>query len=229
MAQMACMVHETSWFAILAFGTTLLPAQDQGRKPAKKPAPQPAPVLVEASESTTFQVGSYLGLGTSAAGVDEHWMAGRWQDVIKIADEMIAKDSDDHQGHALKYLALLELKRDRMLASQAAFRATKDLAASPKAMVEFIHRALYVRPTVREYQTALMALVPLVADAPKVASVRIAHIRALVGCGKVKEAGVMAHILVKDLAGNTDGLLALVEGICDCGTEGGKALGKVAR
>ena len=225
---MVSMVHKGFGFAALAFGTALLPAQEAASKPAGKPR-EKAPVLVETSESITRTIGRYLDLGARATAVDAHWMGGRWQDVVETADDMIATDAKDHHGHALKYLALLELKRDRPLASQAAFRATKDLAASPKAMVEFLNRALYVRPRFNEYQVALMALVPLVAEAPEVASVRAAHIRALVGCGKVKEALITARILVKDLAGSTDDLLALVQGICDCDAKRGKALGVVAR
>lgn len=169
-------------------------------------------VLVESDENVN-QIRAYLGMGEKGAGVDENWMAEGWQDVVKIADGLIAKDKKDHAGHAVKYLALLELKGDRTAATLAAVRALKDLGGNPEALGKFINLALYTQPRVSDYQLALMALVPVVPEARNVASVRIAHIRALAGCGKVKEAVVTNRDIVKDLGGDKEALRALVEGL----------------
>jgi len=206
------------WFAVLFWGALV---------PVQVSAQEGTPALVQAEEVSGNQIRAYLGLGDEASGVDEVWTKSRWQSAVKIADTLIETDKESYGGHAVKYLALLELKGDRMLATQAAVRATKDLAPSPKALGEFINRALYVRPRVNEYQLALMALVPLVPDARNVASVRVAHLRALVGCGKVKEAVATNRDIVKDLSGSAGDLLALVQGICEM--KGGKPLGGIAR
>lgn len=209
------------WLTVL-FGALVLPAQEKaGEARARKP------LLVEPEETSGNGIGAYLGLGDEAAAVEGVWTSTQWQDAVKIADALIEKDREHYGGHALKYLAYLELKGDRMLATQAAVRATKDLAQSPKALGEFINRALYVRPRLNEYQLALMALVPVVPDGRNVASVRVAYLRALVGCGKVKEALATNRDIVKDLAGSREGLLLLAQGICD--TKGGKALKDIAR
>ncbi len=224
----------TIWCSVVLLGALLQPgaasAQDAVSPQdviSAQDAASRSRVLVEAAEVSGNQVCAYLGLQDEAAGVEELWMAGRWRDVVEIADRLIAKNKQHHGGHALKYLALLEIKGDRALATRAAVQATKDLASSPMALGDFINLALYVRPRVYEYQLALMALVPVVPDARKVASVRVAHLRALAGCGKFKEALATNRDIVEDLSGSAEDLLVLARGICEMAQ--GKPLGHMAR
>jgi tetratricopeptide (TPR) repeat protein len=71
-----------------------------------------------------------------------------------------------------------------------------------------------------------MTLVPLVRDHKHDAMIRVAHLRALMGCGKVKEAVITNKDIVKDLSDDHDGLLLLADSICDMA--GARSLAGVA-
>lgn len=160
--------------------------------------------------------------------LESAWIAQKHEEVERIAGAMLGKDPMDFRGYALQYLAQLELKRDRRQATKVAVNAIKALGRHPRAMAEFILSALLVNPTLNEYQMSLMAIVPLVPDNKSVAVVRSAHLCALLGCGKRREAVIVHRGVVADLrkASATD-LLTLVERICD--SPGGEEMSAVAR
>ena len=164
--------------------------------------------------------------GRQVADINNAWLASQWREVVGLADGLIEDNLHDSRGHSLKYLAQLELKKDRVLATQTAVRATKILGRNPVQLANFITRGLYSNPRINEYQIALMALVPVVADAPKVATVRIAHLRAMMAVGKVKEARLTNKSIVDDIGQDIDGLLELVQSICDM--KRGRSLASIA-
>lgn len=196
--------------------------------PAQEKVPKPVLVLVEIDESTSNRVSLRLRLDPErSTEIDIAWMNNKWAVVGKHADDMIADAEKKHRGYALKYLALLELKKDRKLANRVAVQATKNLGGEPRELAAFVNKALYADPTAVEYQLALMATTPLIADSREIVSVRIAHLCALVGCGKVREAMVTNRTIVDDLSGKKEDLIALATAICD--VHGGRALGAIAR
>ena len=134
------------------------------------------------------------------------WRQKKWEPAVAIADEMVEANKHDHRGYALKYLALLEIKQKRQEARQYAVRATRALAEHPLELVGFIEKALYSDPERQEYQIALMALVPVLPTAKRVARIRIAHLRAIDGCSTAKEAAAMSRMLVEDIGDDKEGL-----------------------
>ena len=173
-------------------------------------------------------ISARLGLkGTGQMVVEEHWRDKDWQRVVAVAEAKLEADKSDFRGHALKYLAYLELKNDRKLATEIAVRALRDLSKKPIQLAKFIRRGLFSAPTTNDYQIALMAIIPVVADARKVHEVRVAHIRALLGCGKTKEAVVTNKGILKDLAADIPGLLELAKAICD--SNNGRSMAMVAK
>jgi hypothetical protein len=108
------------------------------------------------------------------AEMEEAWSDKAWREVVAFADKRIEAEPEDHRGHTLKYLALLELRADRDAARRCAARATRTLAGKPLQLVEFIDRGLFSDPETAEFQLALMALVPVLPAARHSARVRIA-------------------------------------------------------
>jgi hypothetical protein len=167
-----------------------------------------------------------LGLrGDDRDTIESHWTNRAWPELVEIADARI--EGEDYRGHALKYLAYLELKGDRKLATRTATRALEDLAKHPVHLARFIRKGLFANPTRSDFLMALMALAPVVPGARKVGEVRAAHIRALLGCGKTKEAVITNKDILKDLHGDADALLELARAICD--SRNGRSMGMVGK
>jgi len=80
-----------------------------------------------------------------------------------------------------------------LAARQGATRATRSLSGEPLQLVEFIERGLFSDPQAADFQLALMALVPVLPAARRSARFRIAHLRAVDGCSKAKEAAAMSR------------------------------------
>ena len=194
---------------------------------AQKPGLQTQPAVVYPSESSRLRISLHLALGTQSSAFDAVWSRAHVDQAVKLADELIAKDKHDFLGHAVKYLAELELRRDRKAALAVAMRATKDLSRNPAALATFLDKALLVDPGVNESQFALMTIVPLVTEAPKVGVVRVVHVRALLGCGKAKEALLTNKSIVEDLTKDRGALLGLAQAIVE--SKHGKPLAAVAR
>jgi uncharacterized protein len=163
---------------------------------------------------------SRLGLALCAS-IDERariqrlWDSDKWQDVIVVAKEEIAKHKRDHRWHALNYLAILELAKNRGEARAAATKSIAVLGSSPLELVRFVDKALFADPTVNEYQMALMALTPIAKAGRSIAEVRIAHLRALDGCGNTMQAVSSSERLIEELGAATEDLLGVAEAICD--------------
>ena len=163
---------------------------------------------------------------------DEHgrigtlWEAKKWRELATIAEAAIAKRKSDHRWHALGYLARLELGKRRDEANAVALKSLATLGDSPLQLVRFVDKALFVDARTNEYQMALMALTPIAKAGRSVAMVRIAHLRALDGCGNTMGAVTASADLVKDLGEKQDELLDVAEAICDL--KFGDPLGDVA-
>lgn len=167
--------------------------------------------------SSSYGMGSLNRLQLNAratAQLAEPWFKKDSKAVVSKADAMIRDKPLGFGGYGVKYLALLELVKDRPAARKFAMQAVGALTKKPDQLVTFIHRALYVSAGVEEYRIALMALATLVPDARDNAAIRIAHLQALEGCGKVKEALVTNKNIVEDLGKNPRGLMQLAQAIC---------------
>jgi tetratricopeptide (TPR) repeat protein len=169
-----------------------------------------------------------LGLTpTDALAVASAWAQNQADAILKRATSMIRDKPNDYQGYALRYVTQLRLARDPKAAHQTANLAAGALAKLPGQLVAFIERAMFVDATAAEYRIAVMALAPLVPDHARHAGVRVAHLRALVGAGKLKEAVITNKNIVEDLRQDPKGLLHLASAIV--AMDDGRALGGVAR
>lgn len=172
-------------------------------------------------------IGQRIGLtGKSARLLTQAWVREDAKAAIGQAKTFRDAGNADYRGHAIQYLAELELQNDRKLATKTAVRAMKELGQKPTQLAQFIKRALFANPTINEYQIGLMALVPVVPGEPKNPVVRIAYLRALEGCGKVREAVLANKRIVEDLGHDKSALYELAHTICDM--KNGRALAPFA-
>ena len=148
--------------------------------------------------------------GEDADAIYTAWLSKKTDVVLGYADAMIKEDKLDHRGYALRYLALFELGKDRKRAYRSAVRATQQLGAKPDQLVPYIQRALYHDPQVNEYQLALMALIPAMHGAKSDMRLKIAHLRALAGCGNFKVANATYGKLVEQIGDDIDTQFLLV-------------------
>lgn len=213
-------------------GTGLLPLRAQTPVPPAEPRPVPPrgaaergsppearPIAVKGRTDlevpSELGIWSHLGPGERNDELDAAWTAGNAKSALDIAAAMIEAREDDATGHIVRYLALLELAEDRQRARMAAVQSTKALGAHPAALAAFVDKALFVAPQANEYQLAVLALTPVIGDARTDVDVRIAHIQALLGCGKNREAFVTNKDIVKEFADDPQALLRIAWGICD--------------
>ncbi len=192
-------------------------------------APAPAQKVLEIVEMEESEFGAIvtrLKIQTLLNEVSAAWMRRSVEATTELAQRLIEANPLDHRGYALEYIAHTELALDRRAANQVASRAIAKLGPKPLQLVEFITTALYANPQANDYQLALMTLVPIVADHRKVAAVRVAHLRALMGCQKIKEAVITNKSIVEDIGDDHAGLLLLASAICDM--KDGRSLAGVA-
>ena len=80
---------------------------------AQKSELQREPTLLYPRDSSRLRIGLHLALGAQSSAFDAVWSQNKAVHAIRLADELIAKNRHSFLGHAVKYLAELELRRDR--------------------------------------------------------------------------------------------------------------------
>ncbi len=153
------------------------------------------------------------------------WLDRKWRQIVAVADAKIAANEGGHRGHALKYLAYLELKRDRDAARKVAQRALADLGRTTQ-LILFIERALFVSPTDAEYRIGLKTLSATVPHERQNGRLRALHVQALLGSGKIKEAVVTNKNILADIGDDIRGLRALACALCEAPE--GRSMAKLA-
>ncbi|MCA8952260.1 MAG: hypothetical protein KDE27_22305 [Planctomycetes bacterium] len=225
--------------ALFALAACVSPVAAQGAttdSPAVRPEPIPADVRFDVMKTARDPIAfDMFDFGDEYDAVRAAWIDGdpkrliakNPKRVVEFADRWIAAHPRSHVGHGLKYLAWVEIGRNRSEANDTVSAAVKALEQTPEELGLFFNRGVFAHADVGEYQTALMNLVPMLPAGREVAPLRSAHIRALLGCGKGKEAAASNRNLVAEFRNDPAALLDFAKAICE--SEHGAPMADIAR